>query len=208
MLRKEPPASLGRNPYQRHGYWIAFAGLLAIAASRRTNSTSLLIVGLGIAAFGIVLGLWTGRGYLATYVRQMVPDGSVSQSDPFARAQAAVPAGVFSTALTYRGTTVWPGGITRGSLLDVSEWGLRVRAGRLSPLLSRKQAAWQLPWASITSVEMAQLPAMGGAPTPVKVLTREPSSVFLFFTARPDALIQVVSSRLTRAPAEAPPANQ
>jgi hypothetical protein len=54
----------------------------------------------------------------------------------------------------------------------------------------------ELPWASIRSVETPELAKLRSALRPVKIVADDEPGVLLFFTSRPEALHQVMQSRL------------
>jgi hypothetical protein len=173
-------------------------GLLAIAVSRRANSSALLLVGLLLAVAGIGLALSAARTRVKSYARELMPVPPDAGADPFADDSNPVPEDAFQQPLRYAGTAASPRGISEGLVLEVSEWGLRLRTGWLGRLKRQRHLSWQRPWRSVESVDLPELAKIRSAHRPVKISINDPSSVFLFFTPRPEALAQVLRSRIAR----------
>jgi hypothetical protein len=177
------------NQLDRYGKWVAFAGIALVVTGRLSNSGGLLLFGLAIAILGIGLGVQARRSYMQIYVRELIPGGT-DQADPFAGqmsgGQSAAPDGI----RRYVGTVVWPGGIGKGILLELSSSGLSTKPTWMSGPLMAKRPSWTLPWSAVRNVEIAKIPETGSAPPPVKFSIAQPSAVFLFFCRTPAALLE------------------
>jgi hypothetical protein len=177
------------NQPDRYGKWVAIAGIALVVLGRLSNSGGLLLFGLAIALLGIGLGIRAGRLYMQIYVRELIPGGT-DQADPFAGqvsgGQSEGPDGV----RRYVGTVVWPGGIGKGIILELSSSGLSTKPTWMSGLLMSKRPSWALPWSAVRSIEIAKIPETGSAPPPVKFSIAQPSAVLLFFCRTPAALLE------------------
>ena len=179
------------NQLDRYGRWVAIAGIALVVLGRLSNNGGVLLFGLAIALAGIGLGIQAGRSYMQIYVRALIPGGT-DQADPFAGqvsgGQLEAPAGI----RRYVGTVVWPGGVGKGIILELSSSGLRTKPTWMSRLLMAKRPSWTLPWSAVRAVEIAKIPETGSAPSPVKFSIAQPSTVFLFFCRTPAALLDDV----------------
>ena len=182
------------NQLDRYGKWVAIAGIALVVLGRLSNNGGVLLFGLAIALAGIGLGIQAGRSYMQRYVRELIPGGT-DQADPFAgqvsAGQSEAPVGI----RRYVGTVVWPGGIGKGILLELSSSGLSTKPTWMSRLLMAKRPSWTLPWSAVRAVEIATIPETGSAPSPVKFSIAQPSTVFLFFCRTPTALLDDVHGR-------------
>jgi hypothetical protein len=189
----------------RYGKWVAIAGIALVVSGRLSNSGGLLLFGLAIAILGIGLGIQARRSYMQIYVRELIP-GGIDQADPFADqvsgGQSEGPDGI----RRYVGTVVWPGGIGKGILLELSSSGLSTKPTWMSGLLMAKRPSWALPWSAVKGVEIAKIPDTGSAPSPVKFSIAQPSTVFLFFCRTPAALLEDVQERHDQPPDDHSPA--
>lgn len=176
------------NQLDRYGKWVAIVGIALVVSGRLSNNGGVLVFGLAIAILGIGLGVQARRSYVQMYVRELIPGGT-DQADPFAgqvsAGQSEAPVGI----RRYVGTVVWPGGIGKGILLELSSSGLSVKPTWLSRLLMAKRPSWSLPWSAVRGVEIVKIPETGSAPSPVKFSIAQPSTVFLFFCRTPAALL-------------------
>ena len=192
-LLGSPP---GGNRLDWYGRWIAIAGVFLVVSGRLSHTDGLLLLGLAIAIFGIGLGFRASNANLQMYARQLIP-GGINQADPFANitdggpTEAALPH-------VYVGTVVWVAGIGKGVRLELSSWGLRIKSTWMSGLLMGKQPSWTLPWSSVRTVELAKASGTGSAPSAVKFSITEPSTVFLFFSRRPTALLDDARGHLAK----------
>lgn len=177
------------NQLDRYGKWVAIVGIALVVSGRLSNSGGVLLFGLAIAILGIWLGVQARRSYVQMYVRELIPGGT-DQADPFAGqvsgGQSQAPDGI----RRYVGTVVWPGGIGKGILLELSSSGLSIKPTWMSALLMAKRPSWTLPWSAVRGVEMVKIPETGSAPPPVKFSIAQPSAVFLFFCRTPAALLE------------------
>jgi len=182
------------NQLDRYGKWVAIVGIALVVSGRLSNNGGLLVFGLAIAILGIGLGVQARRSYVQLYVRELIPGGT-DQTDPFAGqvsgGQSEAPDGI----RRYVGTVVWPGGIGKGILLELSSSGLSVKPTWLSGLLIAKRPSWTLAWSAVGGVEIVKIPETGSAPPPVKFSIAQPSAVFLFFCRTPAPLLEDVLAR-------------
>ena len=182
------------NQLERYGRWVAIVGIALVVSGRLSNSFGLLLFGLALALAGIGLGIQAGRSYMQIYVRELIPGGT-DQADPFAGqvsgGQPEAPEGI----RRYVGTVVWPGGIGKGILLELSSSGISTKPTWMTGLLMAKRPTWTLPWSVVRGVEIATIPGTGSAPSPVKFSIAQPSTVFLFFCRTPAALLKDVLGR-------------
>ena len=177
------------NQLDRYGKWVAIAGIALVVLGRLSNSGGLLLFGLAIAILGIGLGFQAGRSYMQLYVRELIPGGT-DQADPFAGQVSGGESEALDGIRRYVGTVVWPGGIGKGILLELSSSGLRTKPTWMTGLLMAKRPSWTSPWSAVRSVEIATIPGTGSAPSPVKFSIAQPSTVFLFFCRTPAALLE------------------
>jgi hypothetical protein len=179
------------NQLERYGRWVAIAGIALVVTGRLSNSLGLLLFGLAVALLGVGLGIQAGRSSMQIYVRELIPGGT-DQADPFAgqvnSGQSVPPDGI----RRYVGTVVWPGGIGKGILLELSSSGMSTKPTWMTGLLMAKRPTWTLPWSAVRGVEIATIPGTGSAPSPVKFSIAQPASVFLFFCRTPAALVEDV----------------
>ena len=190
-------SSPGGNRLDRYGRWIALAGVGLVVSGRLSRSGGVVVFGLAVAVVGIVLGLRAARSNLQVYVRQLIPGGTTTQGDPFARQVTEVEAeGPGRSGPAYVGTVVWAGGIGKGVRMELSPSGLRINPTWMSRLLMGKRPSWTLSWSTVRAAEVAKLPGTGSAPALVKFTITEPSTVFLFFCRTPAALLEDVRGRL------------
>src|SRR5438132_7230846 len=182
-------SSPGGNRLDRYGRWIALAGVGLVVSGRLSRSAGVVVFGLAVAVVGIVLGLRAARSNLQVYVRQLIPGGTTTQGDPFARQVTEVEAeGRARSGPAYVGTVVWAGGIGKGVRMELSPSGLRIQPTWVSLLLMGKRPSWTLSWSTVRAAELAKLPGTGSAPAPVKFTLTEPSTVFLFISRTTAAL--------------------
>lgn len=182
------------NQLDRYGKWVAIAGIALVVSGRLSNSGGLLLFGFAIAILGIGLGAQARRSYMQIYVRELIPGGT-DQADPFAGLVSGGQAEAPDRIRRYVGTVVWPGGIGKGILLELSSSGLSTKPTWMSGLLMAKRPSWTLPWSAVRDAEIAKIPETGSAPSPVKFAIAEPSTVFLFFCRTPAALLDDVRGR-------------
>jgi len=182
------------NQLDRYGKWVAIAGIALVVLGRLSNNGGLLLFGLAIVLAGIGLGIQAGRSYMQMYVRELIPGGT-DQADPFAGQVSAGQSETPDRIRRYVGTVVWPGGVGKGILLELSSSGLSTRPTWMSGLLMAKRPSWTLPWFAVRAVEIAKIPETGSAPSPVKFSIAQPSTVFLFFCRTPAALLEDVRGR-------------
>jgi hypothetical protein len=183
-----------RGQLDRYGRWVAISGIVLVVSGRLSNSFGPLLFGLALALVGIGLGIQAGRSYMQIYVRELIPGGT-NQADPFAgqvnSGQSEAPDGI----RRYVGTVVWPGGIGKGILLELSPSGMSTKPTWITGLLMAKRPSWTLPWSTVRGVEIATIPGTGSAPSPVKFSIAQPSTAFLFFCRAPAALLDDVRGR-------------
>jgi hypothetical protein len=177
------------NQLDRYGKWVAIAGIALVVLGRLSNNGGLLVFGLAIAILGIGLGVQGRRSYMQMYVRELIPGGT-DQTDPFAGQVSGGQSEALDGIRRYVGTVVWPGGIGKGILLELSSSGVSVKPTWLSGLLIAKRPSWTLPWSAVRGVEIVKIPETGSAPPPIKFSIAQPSAVFLFFCRTPAALLE------------------
>jgi hypothetical protein len=122
------------------------------------------------------------------YVRELIPGGT-DQADPFAGQVNSGQSEALDGIRRYVGTVVWPGGIGKGILLELSSSGISTKPTWMTGLLMAKRPSWTLPWSALRGVEIATIPGTGSAPSPVKFSIAQPATVFLFFCRTPTALL-------------------
>ena len=189
-----PSSSPRGNQLDRYGKWVAIVGIALVVSGRLSNNGGVLVFGLAIAILGIALGVQARRSYVQMYVRELIPGGT-DQADPFAGQVSGGHSEAQDGIRRYVGTVVWPGGIGKGILLELSSSGLSIKPTWMSGLLMAKRPSWTLPWSAMRGVEIAKIPETGSAPSPVKFTIAEPSTVFLFFCRTPAALLEDVLGR-------------